>query len=432
MTLRHRKILVFAASSLATAGIWALLWPERAPQTPPAPLAPHSKRESFDLPSALQALAQASTPSEKAEAAEHLSRIPRDRIREALDTVPLVHGRDLTLAAKLLLIRWASFDGEAAMQWSWERFRTLGPWEEAYRQVGASWAWSDPKGFGRWLKAAACPENSTGTITVEAAQNSDIPLLDSYMLQRGARWLITEDPATAFSLPLDSRPYSTDGGPAKLLTRVDQIREALSGLGPLDDLESDRFTSRSGKRMVSMESLRFEARKHTAFRIFDRWQEIDPESFAASPYAGLLDRRNAATPPARTPFEEWKSTPLSGRAEATRRLLEGMEDDQRDGTLRVVIETWTGEDPSSVGEWLLSHPEENAGAVSTFARLRTASDPDGTLDWIARLPTAQRTASIVAAFDAWNQANPGTRPDLSSRSPEIQEAWRDLESLGEE
>ncbi len=420
MTLRHRKTLVFAASSLATAGIWALLWPERAPQAPaeappPAPPASRGSRETFDLSSALQALAKASTPSEKAAAAERLSRIPRDRIREALDTVTLVRGRDLTLEARILLIRWASFDGEAAMLWSWERFRTLGPWEEAYRQVGASWAWSDPKGFGRWLKAAAQPENDTGTITVEAAQNSDAPLVDSSMLQRGARWLITEDPATAFSLPLGSRPYSDDS-PAKLLTRVDQIREALSALGPLDDLESNRF----------------DAKKFNPFQLFARWKEIDPESFAASPYAGLLDRRDAATHVARDSFGEWKSSPLSGRTEATRRLLESREGHQRDWTLRTVIETWTGEDPAAAGEWLLSQPAENASAVSTFAGLRIAADPDGTLDWIEKLPTAQRTASIVAAFGAWNAARPGARPDLSSRPPEIREAWRDLESLRDE
>lgn len=405
MTSGHRKkALAFGLSCLVTAGAWILRWPENgAPGADTgaavsAPTRDAGAREPLDVKSILQAIDRAETQSQRVAAAERLIQVPRERIQEVLESIPLKDDNHLSLAARVLLIRWGSVDGEAALNWSWRRFRSESQWDDAFRQIGPSWAWSDPKGFGRWLES-----KKSDDVTLAMAEASDEPLVDFMLRRRALEWLTVEDPVAAYRV-------GGLGGLSSEINRVEPIREILALMATGEIKDPTPVVIGRPPEMP----------------LLARWKQIDPESFAASPYAAMLAERQAAGP---TPFESWKAASSDERAATIETVLEGQSGRTRSSSLEAMIRVWADDDPAAVEKWVLSAPGADGRAAAVYAEVLAGRDTAAALDWAGRLPPAQRYASVLTVFDVWREAHPGARPDLSACPPEVRQAWEDLEAL---
>ncbi len=270
-----RNFSLFGIACALTGGAWWLTWPQI--QSPPPPVVssapvpraePWEKRMMIDL---IHELESAATDQVRLEAAGRLMEIPAENVENALERVTLVRDRKLTLVAKVLLIRWATTDGEAACRWAWRRFRSDGLWESAFREMGPSWAGRHPKSLEKWSISHFA--KSAETISMQTGLASDEPVLEFDMLSHVSKWLILEDPRAAFEVLQARGGFSTDDRLPESLQTVEEIRHALLAFDDLDKMTPNRFTGPE----IWAQSL------------FVRWRKIDPEDFSRSPYSRFFN-----------------------------------------------------------------------------------------------------------------------------------------------
>jgi len=415
------QLLAFTTASALTAACWLALRPSPAePQVAQPPPQAEARLESGDLDRMLVALDSATTHDEKLEAALALRSLTPQDFPAVFERVEVAKDRQLTLAAKALLIHWASHDGGAASLWAWQRFREERLWKPAFREIGAAWAWRDPAGLAAWLTAQIGTNAGRMTdATLDEVRKSDAPLFESDDLSRACRWLMAENPRLALG-PLEMRggTSSDDHLIWDALQDPRKIEDALMAFEDLDALLKD---TQPGQYF-------FGGKKGSASGLLMRWQTLDPEGFARSAYARYL--------PAPLPGDltvalaEWRTSPPADPPSAASRLLESRPEPARPTAVRKVTTLWAESDPAACRDWLDSLPPDlrEPGAVQ-FTISRAAADLGTTLDWLDQFPPAIRHGGLVHAFDAWTAAHPGARPDTATWSDERRQAWADLQAL---
>lgn len=419
MNLLTRKILSFSVAGAITAMTWNYFWPRTVPIPAPPPemqeTSTESARWSKDRIEALITAVEKAKPIEaKLNACTNLIQIPIADVQEILEDANLKNGRGLSLATKILLIRWAASDGETAILWAWKRFRITGLWDQAFREIGPAWAAHDPAGLGQWALAVAenrkldAKEPDLATI-----KTMDFPWVDSRMLTEISNWLVTEDPHLAYQLLKKRGGYSSADMTMPLaLTSVEKVREALL---VFDDLKIENPSRLSGDEI-------------NLYYLLTRWHELDPDDFNRSAYAGSI--ATSTTEDSAAAIERWKALPDMERADSASNLVASVIPVSRGFRISAIAEAWAETDPAATLRRLDSLPQENAVSANA-ARIRAlaAHDLTATLDWADHLPAGQRRDSIVNAFDAWTKAHPGQQADRTGWPAGRAQAWSDLEAL---
>jgi hypothetical protein len=303
MKRRLTQVVVFCASCAATAAVWNQLRTDTKP-LPSDRLkssATASRTITEDLHSVLIDLGSAETSEARLKAARRLDQISVDQIRSGLEEAPFVDHGQLSLVAKLLLIRWAGEDGEAAVNWAWKNLRSKGVWKGAYREIIAAWAWSQPAKLCEWAKRSARDNKPVlGEVSLADAEQSDIPLLDFEGLNDVSRCLVSLAPREAHEVLLIRGGFSSDDSElTESLQSVSAVQEALLAFDGLENLQPDRW---SGSEIH-------------ANSLLHRWKELDPVDFKRSRFAHLIPDRSpleSASRPAGprgwiSEFNEWTS-----------------------------------------------------------------------------------------------------------------------------
>lgn len=413
-----KRLLVFTSACMATAAVWAALWPRRvetSPPTPPPPVVVEVRWTQDQIASRVAAVENAKTDEERLAACGELLQIPLSEVPDLLEQVDHRSGRGLSLATKTLLIRWASGDGEAAVNWAWKRFRSDGVWENAFNEIGPAWAAHHPAGFAKWaLRAAEKKRSPSETVTLAEAGAAELPLLESATFRKIPLWLVTEDPHLAYQVLRTRGGYSsTDAELPLRLNSAAKVREALLAFDNLDKL--DPVVTRGGDYAAKM--------------LLGRWQELDPEDFSRSPYARFVipdSKKETATV-----LEKWKSSPPAQHEEAASHHVTSTDVPAFQGDrIRAIAGAWSETDAAATVRWLDSLPPQNAvPARAARIAILAPTDLQSTLDWVDRLPVEERQSSLVPAFDAWAKAHPGKQPEMSGWSETRRRAWSDLEAL---
>jgi hypothetical protein len=415
------RLLAFTTASAFTAACWIALRP--VPPEPPAehpePQAP-VRLSSTDLERTLAALASAKTHDAKLEAALALRSLSPQDFPAVFERVEVAKDRQLTLAARALLVHWASRDGEAAALWAWQSFREERLWKHAFREIGAAWAWRDPAGLAAWLSEQVASEaGSLDEATLDEVKKSDTPLFDSDDLSRACRWLMAANPRLALDL-LEKRG-GTSSDDHLIWDALQDPRKIEDALLAFDDLDVLLKDTQPGQYF-------FGGKKGSASGLLMRWQSLDSEGFARSAYARYLP-----APPSgdlTVALAEWRTSPPADPPSAATRLLESRPETARPTAVRRLTTLWAEFDPVACREWLDSLPPDlrEPGAVP-FTIACAAADLGPTMDWLDTLPPAIRHGCLVHAFDAWTAAHPGAEPDTSAWSEQRREAWADLQTL---
>lgn len=392
----------FALGCAASAAVWSLAQPAPPPANPPSEAA-HSTDARWhpgDLQPALESAQQAKSATEQTSAAIRLARIPADQIPEAMASIPLVEGHRLTLAAKILLIRWGETDGDTAMRWAWEHLREQGCWEQAFHQVGPAWAWTDPGAFAAWLSRP--PDAGT-------------PQLGHSAYCRACEWLAPEAPLLATRLLLPRGGWSDSARFVHKLKTTTQVQEALTAFDALDQLSP--WGGSSGP--------------HLARQLLERWNQLDPEEFATSPYTSSLSSN--AYQDIKDQTREWIQSPVADRADSANYILDASEPSDRRFHLYQLTHQWTESDPDATAAWITSLPSsDQSSALNVHTEVRATSSLQDTMTWIGKLPGAQQPACLVVAFDTWKKEPGAPRPDQSAWPEPLRRAWADLEALAPE
>ncbi len=406
-----RNLLVFTAASVATAVAWMSAWPRVDPAERPS----EAKRETEfqrqpwtheNTASILSAVEAADSDRKKLTAAADLLAIPITEMDDALDLVKWNDGNRLTLAGKVVLIRWASDDGQAAMAWARKQFKSKALWKQAFAEIGPAWAAHDPKGLAAW----AMPPSRNQTPEDDP---TDRPTIDSDGLTDIAGWLVTEDPTAAYQLLKRRGGFSSRDMTLPLaLTSVTKVREALLCFGDLKITNPQRV----------------EGDQIPLYLLLQRWNELDPDDFGNSPYAGSIAAGDSGSP--LPSIERWKILPAPDRAEEATRIVSIVAPAARSLPILHIAREWAEVDSSACSRWLDSLPPEN-GAAANAARASAIAPYDlaATLDRIDQSPPEQWNQLIVASFDAWTKAHPGQRADRTAWPVARSQAWEDLEVL---
>ncbi len=303
MNRRLNPVIVFCASCAATAWVWNQFGTD-AKSLPTDRLkssATGNRAISEDIHSVLRDLGSAETSEAKLKSARRLDQVSVDQIRSGLEETPLVDEGQLSLVAKLFLIRWAGEDGEAAMNWAWKNLRSKGVWKSAYREIIAAWAWSQPTKLCEWAKRAARNNKPVlGEVSLADAEKSDHPLLDFDGLNDVSQCLVSVAPREAYEVFLIRGGLSSDDSKlTRSLQSVSAVQEALLAFDGLENLQPDRW---SGSGIY-------------ANSLFHRWQDLDPDDFKRSRFAHLLPDRSPLESASRpegprgwiSEFYEWTS-----------------------------------------------------------------------------------------------------------------------------
>jgi hypothetical protein len=414
-----RHLFVFVGSCIITAVAWMLFWPDKprtiveATHYPQVSAAVRSWTKD-QIDDKFAAVRNASTDQARLDASIDLLEIPAEDVPEVLERMKSEIERDFSQVAQILVIRWASSDGEAAANWAWKSFRTGPQWENIFNQIGPAWAAHHPAGFYEWvLETAKNRSIESYSITLAEAESSERPLLDGTLLRKIPGWLITEDPHLAYKVILATSNGFYDERLPDSLASVSKVREALLAFDEREPLEATYDTA-------------IEKMKNS---LFLRWNDLDPEDFSRSSFADQIvidakSLRNAT-------LERWTSLPEEERAENANRLVAEGSSAGRDECITAIAKAWAATDPDAAVRWLDSLPPENA-VTAKAARISTlaALDLTATLDWADQLPHREsRHNSLVSAFDAWTKAHPGERADQTGWPAARVQAWNDLEAL---
>lgn len=419
MKTSAREILCFGAAAAVTVFAWAVFWPRSVSIAAPPPEAPATVVEPVlwnreRIASLIAAVEKSSSDETRHNACTDLLQIPAASAREFLERGDLKDKNRLSLVARILLIRWATDDGETAILWAWKRFRSEGLWDQAFQEIGPAWAAHNPASLGRWaLSAAEKLKPGSNEPTMEEIASMEFPLVDSGMLTDISNWLVTEDSRLAYQLVKKRGGYSSDDSQMPLaLTSVAKVREALL---VFDDLRIKNPSRLSGDEI------------HLHY-LLARWHELDPDDFNRSSYAGSIVTHTTAQ--SASAIERWKTLPADDRADVANALVARVVPEMRESRISALAIAWAEADPAATIRWLDSLPSEDQRFVNS-ARITALAPHDltATLDWADQLPPDQRRKLLVPAFDAWSLANPGMRADRTGWPTGRAQAWEDLETL---
>ncbi|MCW1914073.1 hypothetical protein OJ996_10835 [Luteolibacter sp. GHJ8] len=414
MKSSSRSLAIFLTGCAVTFLVWDLFHggpPSTDSQVPEIEQKPREDSWSQEnVVSGVKALEAAEDDPSRLRAALELSRIPVKDIPAVLESF-LNHERAAALPAfKTLLIRWASSDGEAAMNWAWTHLREKRDWNEAYHEIIAAWAWQDGHGFHRWCLASPHLGYMERHQVAGAAQKSAMPVIDMFFVVQAVNHLVEIDPYLAYDLIAKRGGgfYGLYPRYAESFESADQIRDALSALPDPGNLKA---------KDLSDSQLATKA-------LLEHWRRIDPDDFADSSYAHTL-----APDPAQV-LAGWKELDFPERSTQANSLLSKLDGEAREKQLATITLRWAAESPQEAARWLRELPEAASGYIA-LAGLRAPRDLDGTLDWVESLPPVDEAAGIAKAYEAWTTAHPGQSPDTAGWSASRLQAWQDMAALAQ-
>lgn len=286
----------------------------------------------------------------------------------------------------LLLVRWASEDGPAALAWFRGRFplseTRMSPAQSAdLDAIGATWAWHDPAGFSAAQKAAAPGER----------------MADAENL---CRWLAPRDPALAFEA--GRQPYN----PSR-----DWTRPAAENISP--------YLKTPGDAAKLLELISKE--KHSDHNppsnystvILQAWADMDEAGAlaAAKSYPGgnTLSLLNftihyvmRGRPQTEANADAWLEMLPTSSLHDVKKISNGL----------------MSTDPAAAGRWLLKEDaHDRSQGRRDYLRVLAYQDPDAALHYAGSMPRddwrGEYTAQVVAA---WAQESPeGTTALLQSQ-----------------
>jgi hypothetical protein len=422
--MRTKSAAIFLATCAVTAIGWVMFWPDK-PVEPinaaaPEPVVEPWRRDELDA--LIATLENGKSDQEKLQAALRLEKIPASEVPSILASIQTTRDGNLTLPAKALLIRWASQDPEAAINWAWQEFRSQSAWNTAFREIGPAWAWRDPEGLKTWTLArlAANPptkERPFGDLTAEEAKALDAPAFQFGDVGKISEWLLKEDPKFGMEIFLKRSGFSTsDSNLADSFTDPRKIERALLAF-PSEMLEPlktrDRTTSFTfGPEIYAQELLR-------------RWRTLDPPGFQSSTYTIYLPKDPFKA--AEITDEDWAKIEPAQREKAAQEKLASVSEKQSPSSAASIAERWVTTDPAACREWIETLSGDNAKtATGAYVEAQATTSLTETLDWIERGDTEQRGPYLVRAFDTWTKANPDAEPDFAGWSESRKQAWLDL------
>lgn len=415
MKSSSRSLAVFLTGCGITFLAWDLFRDEPAQSDIPVQTPAEKPREiswsQEKVASGIKALEEATNDQSRLSAALELSKIPAKDIPAILVSL-LTHERAATLPTfKTLLIRWASSDGEAAMNWAWSHLREKRDWNEAYHEIIAAWAWHDLHGFHRWCLASPHLGYTDRHQVAGAAEKSAVPVLDMFFVVQAVNHLIEIDPYLAYDLIAKRGGgfYGLYPRYAERLESPNRIRDALSALPDPGDLTQKDLND----SQLAVKAL------------LEHWRGIDPDGFANSPYS-----RSLAPDPAQV-LVQWKELAFPERSTQANALLSKLDGEAREKQLATITLRWAAESPQEAARWLRALPEAASGYIA-LAGLRAPRDLEGTLDWVESLPPADEAAGIARAYEAWTTAHPGQAPDTAAWNASRLQAWQDMAALAQE
>lgn len=415
-----RGWILFLIAATVTLLCWSSLWQDGYRETgpvagPPATTTAEPVWSQEQIDTRLAAVADASTDTERLAASNELLRIPSATVPELVERIKSGIERDFSPQARVLLIRWASADGEAAANWAWKSFRSGHRWKGVFNEIGATWATHNPVGFMRWAVEAAkrSPDPWSGGIPLKEAESSEFPLLDSDQMGSISQWLVTESAYLAhkFILETDAKVY-----PRELLRTMDSVQDVRDALLACEESAGAEGPT-DGRGGASMRKA-----------LLLQWFVLDPENFNLSPHAE--DLTIASWQAAEMLREQWEIWPETDRVGKVSGVLAKVHPTSRGDFIGRVATEWAKTDSVATARWLESLPPEDSVSANTARVISLAArDLTGTLDWAERLPPEEWRSSLTDAFDAWTLAHPGQRADREGWSAARVRAWEDLEAL---
>ncbi|QJE98092.1 hypothetical protein [Luteolibacter luteus] len=415
MRVVPRTIAIFLSGCGVTCLSWALLRSEigsRARTEPREPVVERLQEASWPeerIVASIKAANDAQDDDAKLRSALELGKIPIKDIPAALQSL-LGHQRTASLpACRTLLVRWASHDGEAAINWAWKHLKEKGDWHEAYREIVAAWSWQDPESFHRWCLASPNVSYDERHKAAERGKTSEVPVVDMFFAMQAIMALSKSDVHLAYDL-VAKRGGGFFGMYPQLaaeLETANEIQDALAALPEPGDLKVQALND-SDK---------------AAKALLERWREIDPDDFASSRYSDRL------MPDAEKILGTWNETSPGQRATLAAALLSNLEGEPRAKQIEEITRCWAAGSVQETAQWLGSLTDAES-AYPVLAGLRAPQDLEGTLDWAESLSPADEAASIAQAHEAWTAAHPGQAPDTSGWSAARLQAWQDMDALG--
>lgn len=419
MNHRLQTISCFSASCLLTGIAWWMAWPKQETPSHPASVPISAPREPAPwtrarLEEIVSALRSATTDAERFAAASRAAEIPASKFPEALGLAELIQDRKLTFTAKALLIRWSEKNGDAALMWSWQRFRLDFAWDQAFREIMPGWAARAPMDVADWV-IDHYDSKSSDPVLLKDALEKDGPILDSRNLDSVSKWLIREDPRAAFRVRRARAGWSSnDANLANSLHTADEIRHAMLAFEDLDP--------------VALSDSSFSNDELAAVPLLFRWETIDPWDFAKSPYAKMAHHAN--DDPALHPATGWQSISGQERPTIANNALAKSPPEHVATDIQRIATQWSKADPAGTFEWLDSLPAEHQDAkLAAYAHIMAPQDLDGVMKRTGGLSTMERSTLIVRAFESWHKAHPGGKADTSRWDQGALEIWQDMELL---
>lgn len=370
-----------------------------------------------DWQDALAQAASAEGNEARLAAAVRLGNVPTPEIPALLDSIELVKDRELTLAAKTLLIRWASEDGKAAAEWAWLKFRADGMWYFVLPEIAGAWAWRDPEGLAKWTMQIVEQQKPglDDSLSLDEVLKREVPVIERGRAMRICELLLRESPRRAFELFLKLPGWSTgDGFMTSSLQTPGKIQDALLAFD-LESMNLDATRGLSGPAIY-------------AHGLLTDWRELDPQGFAASPYAKYLQL--GITEEKIAEYQRWKALPKEERRALAAKMLEAGTDEGRADLVHSMTEDWAKEDPEACREWLASLPTEWAEAgARPFAAAAGGSYVETIWTESESFAAPLREASRVTSHAAWRKEHPEGEPEMSAWSENAKQAWGDLDTL---
>lgn len=289
---------------------------------------------------------------------------------EFLKTLPPPAPMPLTGA---VLMRWASFDAPAAMEWT--RQLTAVQRDEVRGGILSAWARQDPKAAWQWYRKAwaDAPEP-------RYRMEQDFPLLIH-------AWA-TQDLKGALEACLTEEKHGTFDGWSGFgsIVVIDSQREALL------ELITTGITDEK-KRQAALRST------------LHQWAGKDPAAAAAwlDQYAPAKDDGNFV----------WSIAERFGRADPQANadwLLRRTPPEKRDEIMSYALPSWARAEPEAAEAWL-----ERAGPSDTGAQIMATSlagrDLDRAVGWASRVSAPKRKDAIASVLATATTA--GKKPDVS-------------------
>lgn len=379
--------------------------PEAAKPLPPAP--PPIAVEPASLARSLAKICarMENNPAALLKADEELDLLTPEQLRAACEEAAKLPKETKETVLRLLCIRWAEIDPQAAMMWG----STKGPeYGRVMNDIGHTWARRDVKGLLAWyealpdkkalrdfIKAVPVADWVAGADVGDAARALCAGTIRADTGLGGRSWQFF-DPAR--------RPISFTGT-IELTARVHTKEDIAKLIAVAEEFpyEPARRSEREGRVVYSITP---DPRREVAAIIENVCPKIDPAGWLEwiKEHPVSTSGRDHALGMALDNL----STSSSPAAEAER-IAAATWHEPREDVLAQVVATWAAQDVNAAGTWLRTQGTRGDvwPAIEGFAGVAIKDDPGAAFAWLEHLPdAARREEFIIRTYEQWHKKKP--------------------------